>query len=56
MPVLALGSTYFIGEENTREMKLVAENVEEASLPWGHQLAEECPKELSEVLLNFISK
>lgn len=56
MPVLALGSTYFIGEENAREMRLVAENVEEASLPWGHQLAEECPNELSEVLLNFISK
>jgi len=56
MPVLALGSKYFINDENTREMKLVAENVEEVILPWGHQLAEECPEELSQVLLEFIKK
>jgi pimeloyl-ACP methyl ester carboxylesterase len=53
MPVLALGSTYFIGEEVTREMNLIAEDVTEVLLPWGHQLAEECPERLSEVLLDF---
>lgn len=37
-------------------MNLVAENVEEVILPWGHQLAEECPEELSRVLLDFIGK
>ncbi|MGG1576072.1 alpha/beta fold hydrolase [Fictibacillus sp. NRS-1165] len=56
MPVLALGSKYFIAEECTREMNLVAESVEEVILPWGHQLAEECPEELSRVLLDFIGK
>jgi len=56
MPVLAVGSKYFIGEDNERQMRQVAENVEAAILPWVHQLAEESPEELAEIYLNFLRK
>ena len=54
MPVLAVGSSHFIGEEVERQMDLVAEDVSGVLLDWGHQLAEECPQELAEELQIFL--
>jgi pimeloyl-ACP methyl ester carboxylesterase len=56
MPVLAVGSEYFIGEDNERQMREVATNVEAAILPWGHQLAEEDPEGLAKIYLKFLQK
>jgi|TARA_B110000971_G_scaffold131671_1_gene134763 pimeloyl-ACP methyl ester carboxylesterase len=56
MPVLAVGSQYFIGEDNERQMREVATNVEAAILPWGHQLAEEDPEGLAKIYLKFLQK
>ena len=56
MPVLAVGSQYFIGEDNERQMREVATNVEAAILPWGHQLAEEDPEGLAKIYLKFLKK
>lgn len=53
MPVLAVGSEYFIGADNERQMRQVAEDVRGAILPWGHQLAEECPEDLAQLYLEF---
>ena len=53
MPVLAVGSKYFIAEDNERQMREVAENVQGVILPWGHQLAEECPDLLAAEYLKF---
>jgi hypothetical protein len=38
--------------ENVTQGRTVA-NVRGVILPWGHQLAEECPKELAQVYLDF---
>ncbi|BFZ64832.1 hypothetical protein YB2330_005985 [Saitoella coloradoensis] len=54
MPVLAIGSKHFIGEEVKRQMEYVSEKVEYKELPWGHQLAEECPEELAGVYLEWL--
>jgi hypothetical protein len=51
-----VGSEYFIGKDNERQMREVAENVEAAILPWGHQLAEESPEELAAIYLKFFQK
>lgn len=56
MPVLAVGSEYFIGRDNERQMREVAEDVEGVILPWGHQLAEESPEELADIYIKFFSK
>lgn len=53
MPVLAVGGRDFIGTDNERQMREVAEDVRGVVLPWGHQLAEECPNELAQEYLNF---
>ena len=53
LPVLAVGSEHFIGDEVERQMNIVAENVQSETLPWGHQLAEECPEGLANILSNF---
>jgi pimeloyl-ACP methyl ester carboxylesterase len=55
MPVLAVGSEYFIGVDNERQMRQVAENVQGVILPRGHQLAEECPQELAREYLKFFT-
>ena len=36
-------------------MKEVAEDVRGVILPWGHQLAEECPEELAREYLEFLA-
>lgn len=56
MPVLAVGGKEFIGEDNERQMKEVAEDVRGAILPWGHQLAEECPNDLANEYLRFFGE
>ncbi len=53
MPVLAVGGKDFIGEDNERQMGKVAEEVRGVILPWGHQLAEECPEDLAGEYLKF---
>jgi pimeloyl-ACP methyl ester carboxylesterase len=54
MPVLAVGSSHFIGDEVEHQMEYVADDVTGVTLDWGHQLAEECPEELAQELLEFI--
>ena len=54
MPVLAVGSEYFIGADNERQMRQVAEDVRGVILPRGHQLAEECPDLLAAEYLKFL--
>jgi hypothetical protein len=54
MPVLAVGSEYFIADDNERQMREVAEDVQGVILPWGHQLAEECPELLAAEYLKFL--
>lgn len=53
MPVLAVGGEKFIGTDNERQMKEVATDVRGAILPWGHQLAEECPDDLAKLYIDF---
>jgi hypothetical protein len=54
MPVLAAGSETFIGKEVKNQMERVAENVVYEELKFGHQLAEECPEDVSKVCLKFL--
>ncbi|KAK4984756.1 hypothetical protein LTR66_008379 [Elasticomyces elasticus] len=54
MPVLAIGAESFIGVEVKRQMEQVAESVVYKEFKFGHQLAEECPKVLSEEYLSFL--
>jgi pimeloyl-ACP methyl ester carboxylesterase len=56
MPVLAVGSQYFIGADNERQMHEVAEDVRGVILPRGHQLAEECPDQLAAEYIKFFGK
>lgn len=53
MPVLAVGSQYFIAADNERQMRQVAEDVRGVILPRGHQLAEECPELLAAEYIKF---
>lgn len=55
MPVLAVGGRDFIGEDNERQMREVAEDVRGVIFPWGHQLAEECPEDLAKAYLEFFA-
>ena len=55
-PVLAVGSTHFNAEEVRAQREKVSEGVEYVELGFGYQLAEECPKELSEVYESFLEK
>lgn len=56
MPVLAVGSEYFIGKDNERQMRELAEDVSSVILPWGHQLAEEDPEGLAAAYLDFLGR
>jgi pimeloyl-ACP methyl ester carboxylesterase len=55
MPVLAVGSEHFIGADNERQMREVADDVRGVILPWGHQLAEESPNELVGHYMRFFA-
>lgn len=52
MPVVAVGGKEFIGEDNERQMKEVADDVRGVILTWGHQLAGECPEEVGREYLD----
>lgn len=56
MPVLAVGSEYFIADENKRQMERVADNVEYVQLDCGHSMALERPQQLADTLHTFFSK
>jgi pimeloyl-ACP methyl ester carboxylesterase len=53
MPVLAVGSQYFIADEVRRQMERVADNVRYVELDCGHSMALERPERLSKELLEF---
>lgn len=55
MPVIAIGSEYFVGAESKREMELVAENVSYVEIDCGHSLALERPQKLADTLDKFFS-
>jgi pimeloyl-ACP methyl ester carboxylesterase len=54
LPVLAIGAEKFLGSLMEEQMKHYCQNVTGVTLPWGHQLAEECPDLLAETLLGFL--
>ena len=56
MPVLAVGSQAFIGKQVKIQMDKIADNVQYQELPYGHQLAEECPDALARIYLDFLQK
>jgi hypothetical protein len=53
-PVLAVGSEDFIGKEVHKQMEQIVEEVQYEELDFGHQLTEECPKQLADGFLNFL--
>ncbi|GGG01281.1 alpha/beta fold hydrolase [Paenibacillus abyssi] len=54
MPVYAIGSIHFIGDEVHREANIFAENVTTEFLDCGHSLALERPAQLAEMLRKFM--
>lgn len=54
IPVLAVGSKDFIGNEVEKQMRRVADSVTYRELDFGHQLAEECPLELARIYIEFL--
>ncbi|WP_433245526.1 alpha/beta fold hydrolase [Actinomadura nitritigenes] len=55
IPVLALGGSAFIGDRNEAQMRLFADDVTGHVLDAGHDLAEEVPDEMAEVVLPFLA-
>ncbi|MGW4629545.1 alpha/beta fold hydrolase [Streptomyces rubiginosohelvolus] len=55
IPVLALGGSAFIGERNASQMRSLAHDVTGHVFDAGHDLAEEVPEEMAEVLLPFLT-
>ncbi|MEU6751262.1 alpha/beta hydrolase [Spirillospora sp. NPDC046719] len=55
IPVLALGGSAFIGDRNETQMRLFADDVTGHVLDAGHDLAEEVPDEMAEVVLPFLA-
>lgn len=55
IPVLALGGSAFIGERNDSQARLVAHDVIGHVFDAGHDLAEEVPDEMAEVVLPFLA-
>jgi pimeloyl-ACP methyl ester carboxylesterase len=53
MPVLAVGSEYFIGKEVKNQMDRVADNVKYVQLDCGHSMALERPRQLADHLIEF---
>lgn len=56
IPVLALGGDAFISSRNETQMRLFAHDVTGHVFHAGHDLAEEVPTELAEVVLTFLAK
>ncbi|MFI8997344.1 alpha/beta fold hydrolase [Streptomyces sp. NPDC053542] len=55
IPVLALGGSAFIGERNESQARLVAHDVTGHVFDAGHDLAEEVPEEMADVVLPFLA-
>ncbi|MFF0227315.1 alpha/beta fold hydrolase [Streptomyces sp. NPDC004629] len=55
VPVLALGGAEFIGERNEAQMRLMAHDVTGHVFAAGHDLAEEVPDEVADVVLPFLA-
>lgn len=55
IPVLALGGDAFIGPRNEDQMRIVAHHVTGHVFAAGHDLAEEVPDEMAEVVLGFLA-
>lgn len=56
IPVLALGGSAFIGDRNESQMRLFAHDVTGHVFNAGHDLAEEVPDGMAEVVLPFLAK
>ena len=56
IPVLALGGSAFIGDRNEAQMLDVAHDVTGHVFDAGHDLAEEVPDEVAEVVLPFLAE
>lgn len=56
IPVQAVGSKHFIGEEVRRQMEKVANDVRYVELDCGHTMAEERPEDLARELIEFFGK
>lgn len=55
MPVLTVGSKYFVGEESRRQMERVADGVRYVEIDCGHSMALERPEALAKELHSFFS-
>ncbi|MGI5337241.1 alpha/beta fold hydrolase [Streptomyces sp. CA-181903] len=55
IPVLALGGSAFIGDRNESQMRLFAHDVTGHVFDAGHDLAEEVPDEMADVVLPFLA-
>jgi len=55
IPVLALGGDAFVGQANEDVMRQFARNVTGYVLTAGHDLAEEAPEEVAELVLPFLA-
>jgi pimeloyl-ACP methyl ester carboxylesterase len=56
IPVLALGGDAFIGSRNEEQMRLFAHDVTGHVFAAGHDLAEEVPDEVGDVVLPFLAR
>ncbi len=56
LPVLALGGSAFIGERNESQLRLMAHDVTGHVFDAGHDLAEEVPDEMADVILPFLAR
>ncbi|WP_205660682.1 alpha/beta fold hydrolase [Amycolatopsis antarctica] len=56
IPVLALGGSGFIGDRNESQMRLVAHDATGHVFNTGHDLAEEVPDEMTDIILPFLTE
>ncbi|MGW3422363.1 alpha/beta fold hydrolase [Streptomyces phaeochromogenes] len=56
IPVLALGGSAFIGDRNEAQMRFMAHDVTGHVFNAGHDLAEEVPDEVADVVLPFLAE
>jgi pimeloyl-ACP methyl ester carboxylesterase len=55
MPVLTIGSQYFVGEESRRQMERVCDHVKYVELDCGHSMALERPEKLAKTMREFFA-
>ncbi len=56
VPVLALGGSHFLGDRPESQMRLMARDVTGHVFDAGHDLAEEVPDEVADVVLPFLAE